>query len=158
MAPTISSTPQAHISRRAKLQRSVLPGALGARLSSLENILFSGIQLLTAKHGLTPSEFGVLLLIAENPGLSQTDLGRAIKADRSTMVAIVDRFEERKLAERQSSPYDRRAHALCLTATGSIMVGSLQPEIAVHEANVLVRLSPSEQTQLADLLDKIIAI
>jgi len=44
---------------------------------------------------LTENQFGILVLIAENPGLSQIDVGTILGIDRSTMVGPLnkrDRF------------------------------------------------------------------
>jgi DNA-binding MarR family transcriptional regulator len=143
------------IGRRAKLQHNLLPGALGAQLCRVEGLLFSGIQELTVQYDLTPSEFGVMLLISENPGLSQTDLGRALRADRSTMVAVVDRFEERNLAERRESPFDRRSHALALTSKGARIMRDLNPKVSAFEKELLGSLSADDQHRLMTLLNKI---
>ncbi len=105
--------------------------------------------------GITPSEFGILLLIYENEGLSQSDLGKAIRADRSTMVAIIDRFEERRLVIRAVSPFDRRSHALKLSAQGKRLMDQLIPQVREHENLIASRLSPEEQGILIDLLNRI---
>lgn len=144
-----------HLSRRAKLQRGFLPGLLGSHLHRAEQTLFRRMQRILSSHGLTPSEFGILLLIHDNPGLSQSDLGRAIRADRSTVVALIDRFENRKLVERQPSPFDRRSHALRLTEPGQKAMTDLVPQVQGHEQEILSRLSVDEQSQLIDLLNKI---
>lgn len=144
-----------HLSRRAKLQKGLLPGLLGSHLHRAEQALFGRMQRILAGHGITPSEFGILLLINDNPGFSQSDLGRAINADRSTVVALIDRFESRKLVQRQPSPYDRRSHALRLTEAGQKAMRDLVPQVQKHEQEILSRLTVDEQTQLIDLLNKI---
>jgi DNA-binding MarR family transcriptional regulator len=144
-----------HLNRRAKLQNGLLPGLIGSHLRRAENAVFERFQRIVADFGITPSEFGILLLIHENSGLSQSELGKAIRADRSTVVALIDRFEERKMVVRKASPIDRRCHALQLTEKGEKTMQELIPRVRSHEKSVAANLSREEQAQLIDLLNRI---
>lgn len=147
----------AHLSRRAKLQHGLLPGLIGSHLRRAESAVFERFQRIVADQNITPSEFGIMLLIYENEGLSQSDLSKAIRADRSTVVALIDRFEERKLAMRTQSPFDRRSHALRLTEQGKAVMDRLIPRVHQHERDIVNRLNRDEQAQLLDLLSRIAA-
>ena len=144
-----------NLNRRAKLQHGLLPGQLGSQLRRAELAVFERFQRVVADFGITPSEFGVLLLIHENEGLSQSELGKAICADRSTVVALIDRFEEGHLVVRTPSPFDRRSHALRLTENGRDVMSNLLPRVQEHERRIVARLSTEEQEQLIRLLAKI---
>src|SRR5215216_7632339 len=72
--------------------------------------------------GLRPPHFGVMTLIASDPGLTQQDLAGRSLIDPSSMVAVVDELEELGYAERQTHPGDRRKHAIRLTASGKRML------------------------------------
>ncbi len=156
---TLIATPSPRIdpnlNRRAKLQHGLLPGQLGSQLRRAELAVFERFQRVVAEFGITPSEFGVLLLIHENEGLSQSELGKAINADRSTVVALIDRFEERLMVLRTPSPFDRRSHALKLTDTGRSMMEALIPRVQEHEKRISARLTAEEQQMLITLLGKI---
>ena len=119
--------------------------------------MFERFQRIVADQGITPSEFGILLLVYENDGLSQSDLSKAIRADRSTVVALVDRFEERKMLKRTPSPFDRRSHALRLTELGRSVMDRLIPRVHQHEREIVSRLSSEEQSLLLELLGRIAA-
>ena len=144
-----------HVSRRAKLQGGALPGLIGAHLRKAETFIFQKFQKIVAQYGITPSEFGLLLLIYENEGINQSDLGKSIGADRSTMVALMDRFEERGLAQRTPAQHDRRAHALRLTPEGQAIMAKLIPAVDQHEQNIAANLTVQEQQQLMDLLSRL---
>ena len=45
---------------------------------------------------ITPGQFGVITLIAANPGLTQSALARAVGIERSTMIAVIDVLEKAK--------------------------------------------------------------
>lgn len=152
---TVHKPIDAHLSRRAKLQHGLLPGLIGSHLRRAESAVFERFQHIVADQGITPSEFGILLLVYENEGLSQSDLSKAIRADRSTVVALVDRFEERKMLKRTPSPFDRRSHALRLTELGRGVMDRLIPRVHQHEREIVSRLSSEEQSLLLELLGRI---
>lgn len=108
-----------------------------------------------APFDITPGQLGVLLLIGENPGLSQSDLGAALGIDRSTMVAVIDRLEGRGLVIRAPSPTDRRSYALQLSAEGSALLERLIPQIEAHERMIAGDLSAEERAALIGLLRRL---
>src|SRR5690242_4959786 len=58
--------------------------------------------------GLRPPHFGVMTLIAAEPGSTQHELGERSMTDPSSMVGLIDELEERGFAERKPHPQDRR--------------------------------------------------
>ncbi len=104
---------------------------------------------------LSPTVAGMLLLIATNPGIKQTTLAAALRLDRSTLVRLVDRCEERKLVKRTASPLDRRVTTPALTAQGREYVDALLPKIARHESELAARLTSAERTTLLRLLRRL---
>src|SRR3954447_19181730 len=62
--------------------------------------------------GLRPHHFGVMTLIATEPGSTQQELVDRSMIDPSSMVAVIDELEELGLAERRPHPGDRRKHAV----------------------------------------------
>src|SRR5215216_713763 len=101
----------------ASLDRGLLPSLLGYVLRRAQSAVFDDFANTFAKAGeaLTPGEFGLLVLVDRNAGLSQMALARALGIDRSTLVPILDRLQERGLLMRHRSPTDGRTHALALT-------------------------------------------
>lgn len=108
-----------------------------------------------AAYEITPGQFGVLTLIAENDGLKQSELGAALGIDRSTMVTVIDRLESRGLVVRAPSPSDRRSYALRLSSDGRRLMQELTPRVREHEAAIAASLSASEKRQLISLLQRI---
>jgi len=108
-----------------------------------------------AGHDVTPGQFGVLQVIAANPGLSQTELGNAIGIDRSTVVAVIDRLEGRDLVVRAPSPHDRRSYALRLSEHGAAVLAELEARVRAHEEEIARGLAPAERRTLIDLLSRL---
>lgn len=103
----------------------------------------------------SPGEFGVLVLVEANPGINQTSLAKAVGADRSTMVPIIDRLERRGLLERQAMPGDRRAHALRLAKSGLDRMRRFRQTVVEHEQQLATGLTAAERQLLLDLLRRL---
>ena len=71
-----------------------------------------------SKDGPTPRQLAVLAAIAQNEGLSQTDIVEHTGVDRSTLADIVRRLEERGFVARKRTKEDARAYAVKLTKEG----------------------------------------
>src|SRR5215510_7886762 len=106
--------------RRKSLDRGVLPSLLGYVLRRTQSAVFADFAgtFTRAGEALTPGEFGLLVLVERNAGLSQMALARALGIDRSTLVPILDRLQGRGFLMRHRSPTDGRTHALALTPAG----------------------------------------
>jgi len=59
--------------------------------------------------GLTPRQFAVLMVVAEEEGLTQTDLVERTGIDRSTLADIVGRLLSHGLIQRRRAKEDARA-------------------------------------------------
>jgi len=141
--------------RNGKLGLGPLPELVGYNLRKAQVAVFQSFQNAVSPHDITPGQFGVLIMIHENEGLSQSDLGAAVGIDRSTMVAVIDRLESRGLVIRAPSPNDRRSYALKLSPQGEALLGELVPRIKAHDQAMMKDLSKQEQAQLIELLRRV---
>jgi len=141
--------------RAADIDLGVLPTLIGYNLRRAQLKVFQNFQSTMAPFDVTPGQFGVLALIGENAGLSQSDLGAALGIDRSTMVAVIDRLESRGLVVRAPSPDDRRSYALQLSDNGKKTLADIMPRLREHESAIASALSKSEQAMLISLLRRI---
>ena len=69
-------------------------------------------------NDLTARQLAVLLAVADNEGLSQTDLVERTGVDRSTLADIVKRLKGKGLLQRKRTKEDARAYAVKLTEEG----------------------------------------
>lgn len=132
-----------------------LPELLGYQLRRAQIAAFQHFASTVGKQGITPGWFGLMVIVANNEGLSQTQLARTLGIDGSTMVAMIDRLEENGWLRRQRSEVDRRSHALYLTETGSQLLARLTPLVEAHEAELAQGLSSDDKKNLLELLAKI---
>lgn len=137
------------------VELGMLKTLLGYHLRRAQVAVFQHFTQAMGEADITPGQFGVLSVIAGNPGLSQTQLGNALGIDRSTVVAVIDRLEGRGLVMRAPSPNDRRSHALQLSAEGARLLGRLEEMVRIHERQIARELSAEDQRQLLRLLDRV---
>jgi DNA-binding MarR family transcriptional regulator len=139
------------------LDRGLLPSLLGYALRRAQSAVFADFGATFAQAGgmLTPGEFGLLVLVDRNAGLSQTALARALGIDRSTLVPILDRLQGRGLVVRRPSPTDGRTHALALTPVGARTLAQFGRLVRAHERRIARGLSSDETRLLIALLEKV---
>jgi DNA-binding MarR family transcriptional regulator len=73
---------------------------------------------IAAAHGLNPGAMNALLHLEPGQPCSMGTLADAWKCDASNVTWLVDRLEERGLAERRPDPSDRRVRTVALTRKG----------------------------------------
>ena len=74
-------------------------------------------------EGLSPNDIRALMVLDPSEGRPMGDLADAWSCDASNATFIVDRLEERGLAERRTVPTDRRLKLVVLTERGAELRG-----------------------------------
>jgi DNA-binding MarR family transcriptional regulator len=140
------------MSRDEALRPGALAGLLGYRLRLAQQAVFRDYA--SSVGEVSPGRVGILLLVEANPGVTQSRLARAVHLDRSTMVGVIDKLEERALIERRRGE-DRRTNGLWLTRAGRALLARMKERIEQHERRFAARLTPAERGQLIALLEKL---
>jgi DNA-binding MarR family transcriptional regulator len=118
-----------------------LMSKIGARCKQLFTAALEPLEL-------KPNHVSVLNYLHAQEGASQRELVEGLWIDASTMVALLDEFEARGLAERRRNPRDRRASAVYLTPTGrDVLARALALSDQVAE-RLLAPLDGEERAQL----------
>lgn len=99
--------------------------------------------------------FTALTLIADNPGLSQSQLAQAMAVERPNLVVIVDELETRGLISRDRVPTDRRTYALTITPEGQTLLAQATKAVHEHENAIMGGLSEPEERALIETLNRI---
>src|SRR5688572_16986237 len=116
-----------------KLLFEELDGLLGYRLRRAQGTMHRDYMNTVADLDLTQKQTATLWLINGNPGVSQVSVATALGMDRATMMAVVDRLEERGFVVRKRSITDRRRQELYLTPAGQRVLRKVKARIAKHE-------------------------
>jgi len=104
---------------------------------------------------LTQKQVSVLWLVADHPGIAQTDLSNRLQMDRATTMAIVNRLQARHLLRRGKSATDGRKQALYLEEPGVAILGKAKQAVLEHENWLKSRFTARETKQLIALLTRI---
>ena len=75
-------------------------------------------ELNAMKHGITANQFVLLMLLAEEDGISQKDLVERAFSDPNTIRAMLVLLEKRGLVERDPHPKDGRKRNVTITSKG----------------------------------------
>ena len=65
-------------------------------------------------HGMTRAQWGILIWLERQPGLSQKELAEILEVEPITVARLIDRLESRGMVERRPDPKDRRIWRLHL--------------------------------------------
>jgi DNA-binding MarR family transcriptional regulator len=104
---------------------------------------------------LRPTQFAVLTLIAENPGVRQTEICASLGIQKANFVPLLNELERRGLALRKSVVGDRRSSALHLTALGNTTLQRARTIHEEYESRFVTRLGRRNRDQLLTLLNKV---
>lgn len=108
-------------------------------------------------EGLTPRQYAVLLAIAEQEGLSQTDLVTKTGVDRSTLADIARRLIKKGLVQRRRTKQDARAYSVRLTEAGWNILKSAEPAAVHTDKRILSALSPAKRDEFLKSLNTIVS-
>ena len=138
---------------RANVDLEELPGHHIRRLQQIAVAMF--LQE-TESSGITPVQYAVLQMAANQPGIDQRRLAGAVGLDTSTTAGVVDRLEARALLERRASPDDRRVRLLHPTAEGLRVLAEVQPAMRRAQDRILAPLSGDERKEFMRLLKRLV--
>ncbi|HBL66465.1 MAG TPA: MarR family transcriptional regulator [Achromobacter sp.] len=93
-----------------------------------------------AGEGVTPRQKAALVLLYQEPGLSQNSLAERLAMDRNTVAEMVRRMHGGGLIERRPSPTDARAYQLYVAPAGLELLCRVMPRDVVVEDQLLARL------------------
>jgi DNA-binding MarR family transcriptional regulator len=139
----------------SKLIFGDLADLLGYRLRRAHGAMHRDwVSTVVSKLDLTQKQAATLWLIGNNPGASQATVAVALDMDRASMMAIIDRLEERGLVSRKRSRADRRRQELHLSLDGQVRLRTVKARIARHEQRFRSLFTQDELASLLSSLQK----
>ncbi len=124
---------------------------LGRQLIAVE-------QPILAEHGVTMWGYIVLSALAGTDGSAmrtQAALARAIGADKTRIIPVLDDLQERGYIERQPDPADRRVHLLALSGAGRDVHLAVRAAIRREEERLLGRLPAGDRAAFLRALQQL---
>jgi len=118
---------------------------LAAMIVGLGRALIAVERPILVAHAVSMWGYVVLTALRNEPMRTQAALARAIGADKTRLIAVLDALQQRGLIEREPDPADRRVHLLGLTDAGHRAHATIRAEIRAKEERLLERLSPADR-------------
>jgi DNA-binding MarR family transcriptional regulator len=133
--------------------KNPLETRLGYQIRRASMAMMASLARRLGETGVTAAEASILILVASNPGVTQTDIARSLAIKRANMVPLVNGLMARGLLERE--PADGRSHALHLTKAGAQAARQAQRQMQAHDTQFFGGLSEAERRKLSGLLSGI---
>ena len=139
------------------LSRGALDELIGLKLRLVQLHFFAVYYAEFGPLEITPAEYAILEMVAENPRTRQGVLAEALSIKRSNMTKVVRGLEERGLLQRTVPAAAARAVELTLTKAGEALRRRLGAGMRRNDRLAASALDASEQAELLRLLDKLLA-
>ncbi|MGK8521975.1 MarR family winged helix-turn-helix transcriptional regulator [Nocardia asteroides] len=125
---------------------------LAAMLVPLGRALMAAELPVLERHELSMWGYAVLLGLNDEPVYTQAALAKAIGADKTRIIGVLDELQRRGLITREPDPGDRRVNLVSLTDAGRALRDRAQRDIQAGEDRLLERLpEPDRRTFLRAL-------
>ena len=131
--------------------RDPLPRYPGYSLRRAANATAAGLAARLGEIGLRQVEASLLLLIAANPDVTASALGRQLDIQRANMVPLLNRIEDAGLLTRR--PLDGKSHSLHLTEAGEAKLAEARATVATFEDWLVNRVPAQHRDHLKPALD-----
>lgn len=129
-----------------------LGNVLGYVLRRAQVAVFNDFRRTFAGYDLTPTQYAVLSILADSPGMRQGDVSAALGIKRTNFVAVLDELERRGLARRKAVAADRRSRALFLTPDGERLSADMRKLQDEHELRLAALLPEGQRDYLIGVL------
>ena len=121
-------------------------------LNDLARLLRTEADRRAKLHGMTRAQWGILLWLEREPGLSQRELAEVLEVEPITVARLVDRLERNGTVERRADGSDRRIWRLHLTGTAATVLAEIHAWRAAMVETLTQDMSAEAQAQLTRAL------
>ena len=111
-------------------------GHIGFLLVQAWHAVTAAMDTALRPHDLTPPQYGVLSVLARDPGLSGADLARAVNTTPQAMNEVLATLERKRLIERRPHPTHGRILQASLTGEGRRRLQAANPAVRALEAAI----------------------
>jgi DNA-binding MarR family transcriptional regulator len=108
------------------------------------------------KFDLTASQYTILSIVCNRPGISSADLARRISVTPQSINEVISSLERLRLVSRQEAPDNRRILKINITPAGKRLLASCDKVVDDIEAGLFSSLSQRELGALDELLQKVL--
>lgn len=121
---------------RPEIKLGHLGTCVGYYLRLAQDASFHAFAARVGDGRLRPGHFTLLMLIRENPGITQTAISHASGRDKSTLTPALRALEDGGYVARERIDHDRRSFRLTLTPAGEVAIAQLCEHARAHDAEL----------------------
>ena len=125
------------------------PGFLIRRLHQIHVAIFLKE---CEKEQVTPIQWGILTIVAANPGVGLMEIGEELGLDRNNVANVVGRLARRRLLKQVVNKRDLRKKSISITAAGRKLMKSFEAKAWRAQRKALSALKPKDQRTFMALL------
>lgn len=103
-------------------------------------------------HGMTRAQWGILIWLEREPGISQKELAELLEVEPITVARLVDRLERRGMVERRPDPRDRRIWRLHLLLPAQLLLREINQQRSEMARLVTDGVDEDSQTIMIEAL------
>lgn len=126
---------------------------MGYQLRRASAVVMADLSDTLRPYDFKPASASVLVMIAESPKITPSQLGRLLNIKRSNMAPITNELETSELVSRVA--IDGRSHGLVVTSEGQELVDRIQASILAHEQRFQSLYTDEELETLFKLLPRL---
>ena len=127
---------------------------IGFNLRLAQDASFRVFARTSGQKHIVPGRFAALMVLRDNPNITQSALGRAIARDKSSVTPLLQDLQRRGLVKRTRSTIDRRSVTLTLTASGARVLSDLIRHAREHDRK-LDEIAGSAKREFVAILRRI---
>jgi DNA-binding MarR family transcriptional regulator len=108
----------------------------------------SALAVALEEHGLSVQQYGTLLCVREEPGLTVAEVGRVVGTTRQSANELIVGMERAGLVERRPNPQDRRTQQVHLTPGGERRLAAANPAVRKVEEELEASFSAADRASV----------
>jgi len=129
-----------------------LETSVGYLMKEASSALRAAMEAVLRPLGMTVTHYSCLELLAQRPGLSNSELARGAFVTRQSMNVLLQSLEQAGLVSRPEAAPSGRALPTELTPAGRRQVATASAAVRAVEDRMTTDMTPEQQTQLRALL------
>jgi DNA-binding MarR family transcriptional regulator len=131
---------------------------IGYALRRAQGAVYADLNDGLSRLELRPLQYTLMLMVSENPGVSQSAVCEALGIQKANCVPSMSELERRGFIIRKKSSTDARSYELHLTAKGRRILQRAGEVQSLHESRLVERIGIEGRAQLLALLGKLSGI
>lgn len=140
----------------SRLANSDLFDSIGFLLRVASGVAQARFAARLDKLGLRQSLYSVLLIIDENPGLKQQEVGQTLSIQQPNLVALINDLVGKGLVARTVNADDRRSYSLTLTPAGQALLRAANAAHVDNEQALAKALAPLSVEDFREALVRVL--